>query len=283
MNQGLNKDISNETYKEIINYSDTESNEEENDDSIELEEEEKDDSVEIKEESKQITTEFIMPDIQTNKREPKEKELNDNISRRITCLGNKRKKKLKPENIRKSAFYYPMIFLKKLFEKQFGLDLDSFNCEKVFGVSIKNMRQILNWKIYQILGYYPKYYENIIKLANSQMSKEKKYMFFYFMTRTYEELYTCYITSNVNFPCIPNCTLRISSFTLNRAIDAKIKEKERNKEDKEYIEKYIAKFNKLSENMIDDLKNGKNERKEKKIRQLIPKVCKEFEDMRNTF
>ena len=283
MNQGLNKDISNETYKGIINYSDTESNEEENDDSIELEEEEKDDSVEIKEESKQITTEFIMPDIQTNKREPKEKELNDNITRRITCLGNKRKKKLKPENIRKSAFYYPMIFLKKLFEKQFGLDLDSFNCEKVFGVSIKNMRQILNWKIYQILGYYPKYYENIIKLANSQMSKEKKYMFFYFMTRTYEELYTCYITSNVNFPCIPNSTLRISSFTLNRAIDAKIKEKERNKEDKEYIEKYIAKFNKLSENMIDDLKNGKNERKEKKIRQLIPKVCKEFEDMRNTF
>ena len=282
MNQGLNKDISNETYKEIINYSDTESNKEENDDSIELEEEE-DDSVEIKEESKQITTEFIMPDIQTNKREPKEKEMNDNISRRITCLGNKRKKKLKPENIRKSAFYYPMIFLKKLFEKQFGLDLDSFNCEKVFGVSIKNMRQILNWKIYQILGYYPKYYENIIKLANSQMSKEKKYMFFYFMTRTYEELYTCYITSNVNFPCIPNSTLRIISFTLNRAIDAKIKEKERNKEDKEYIEKYIAKFNKLSENMIDDLKNGKNERKEKKIRQLIPKVFKEFEDMRNTF
>ena len=166
---------------------------------------------------------------------------------------------------------------------QFGLDLDSFNCEKVFGVSIKNMRQILNWKIYQILGYYPKYYQNIIKLTNSQMSKEKKYMFFYFMTRTYEELYTCYITSNINFPCIPNCTLRISSFTLNRAVHAKIKEKERNKEDKEYIEKYIAKFNKLSENMIDDLKKGKNERKEKKIRQLIPKVCKEFEDMRNTF
>ena len=283
MNQGLNKDISNETYKEIINYSDTESNEEENDDSIELEEEEKDDSVEIKEESKQITTEFIMPDIQTNKMEPKEKELNDNISRNITCLGKKRKKKLKTENIRKTAFYYPMMFLKKLFKMQFGLDLDSFNCEKVFGVSIKNMRQILNWKIYQILGYYPKYYQNIIKLTNSQMSKEKKYMFFYFMTRTYEELYTCYITSNINFPCIPNCTLRISSFTLNRAVHAKIKEKERNKEDKEYIEKYIAKFNNLSENMIDDLKKGKNERKEKKIRQLIPKVCKEFEDMRNTF
>ena len=94
MNQGLNKDISNEILKEIIINSDTESNEEENDDSIELEEE-KDDSVEIKEESKQITTEFIMPDIQTNKREPKEKELNDNISRRITCLGNKRKKKIK--------------------------------------------------------------------------------------------------------------------------------------------------------------------------------------------
>ena len=228
INQGINNVSSNETIEEIYNYFEIKLNEEEIDDSVELEEEEKKEgSAEIKEEDKQITAEFIMPDISTNKKEPKEKELNDNISRKNTFLKKKRNKKLKPENIRKTAFYYPMMFLKELFKKQFGLNLDSFNCEKVFQVSIKHMRQRLNGKIYQlIITYYPKYYNKIIQLANSQMSKEKKYMFYYFMTRTYEELYTCYITGNVNFPCIPNGTLRISSFTLNRAIKEKIEESE---------------------------------------------------------
>ena len=125
LNQGLNKDSSNETNEEINNYSEIKLNEEEIDDSTELEEEEKADISEIKEEDKQITAEFIMPDISTNKNKPKEK-------------------KLKPENIRKRAFYYPMIFLKKLFKKQFKLNFDLFKCSKVFGVSIGHMRQILN-------------------------------------------------------------------------------------------------------------------------------------------
>ena len=144
LNQGLNKDSSNETNEEINNYSEIKLNEEEIDDSTELEEEEKADISEIKEEDKQITAEFIMPDISTNKNKPKEKKLNDKISNKNSCLEKKRNKKLKPENIRKRAFYYPMIFLKKLFKKQFKLNFDLFKCSKVFGVSIGHMRQILN-------------------------------------------------------------------------------------------------------------------------------------------
>ena len=176
------------------------------------------------------------------------------------------------------------MFLKKLFKKQFKLNFDSFNCKYVFGEGIKRMRQSLDYKIYQILMTdHPEYYENIIKFENSQISFEKKYMFYYFMTRTYEEIYTCYITGNVNFPCIPNGTLRISSFTLNKRIEDKKKKFERQKEDKEYIEKYIARLKNLSENMIKNLKEGKNERKEKIEKPFIPIVYKEFEDMRNKF
>ena len=62
-----------------------------------------------------MTDEFIIPDIQTNRKESKLKDLIKKISRKKIFLTKKRNKKLKPENIRKSAFYYPMMFLKKLF------------------------------------------------------------------------------------------------------------------------------------------------------------------------
>ena len=52
---------------------------------------------------------------------------------------------------------------------------------------------------------------------------------------------------------------------------------------KEYINKYIDIFKNISENMIEDLKNGKNERVEKKEKEFTPVVCKEFEDKRNNF
>ena len=135
------------------------------------------------------------------------------------------------------------------------------------------MRQILNWKIYQILGYYPKYYENIIKLANSQMSKEKKYMFFYFMTRTYEELYKRYISGNINFPIIPNCTVSISDFiTLKKVIEEK----------KEKNYKNVSAFEELSKSMLYDLKTKARSRKIAKKQFNIDDIDI-FEEMRNHF
>ena len=284
-NQGLNKERSNYTKEEINSFFDTKSNEEEKYDSFDKEEEEKgkDDSAEIKEEDKQMTDEFIIPDIQTNRKEPKVKDLIKKISRKKIFLTKKRNKKLKPENIRKSAFYYPMMFLKKLFYNQFGLDFDSFNCEKVFRIGQGNMKQFLDKKIYQILSYYPDYNIKIIKFAKSKKSKETEYMFYYFMTRTYEELYTRYITGKVNFPCIPNGTLRICFFTLKRAIEAKINELNEKNNNKEYINKYIDIFKNISENMIEDLKNGKNERVEKQQKEFTPVVCNEFEVKVNNF
>ena len=108
-------------------------------------------------------------------------------------------------------------------------------------------------------------------------------MFYYFMTRTYEELYTRYITGKVNFPCIPNGTVKQCSFTLKRAIEAKINELNEKNNNKEYINKYIDIFKNISENMIEDLKNGKNERVEKQQKEFTPVVCNEFEEKVNNF
>ena len=70
---------------------------------------------------------------------------------------------------------------------------------------------------------------------------------------------------------------------MKRAIEAKINELNEKNNNKEYINKYIDIFKNISENMIEDLKNGKNERVEKKEKEFTPVVCKEFEDKRNNF
>ena len=103
----------------------------------------------------------------------------------LSYLGKKTTKSdLRPENIRNSAFYYPMKVLKKIFKIQFNLDFCSFKCSEVFGVSIGHMRPILDMKIYQILSYYPNYYAKIIEFANSKKSKENEYAFYYFNMRS---------------------------------------------------------------------------------------------------
>ena len=113
-NQGLNKERSNYSKEEINNFFDTKSNEEEKYDSFDKEEEEKgkDDSAEIKEEDKQMTDEFIIPDIQTNRKESKLKDLIKKISRKKIFLTKKRNKKLKPENIRKSFTVNSLLYRK---------------------------------------------------------------------------------------------------------------------------------------------------------------------------
>ena len=66
-------------------------------------------------------------------------------------------------------------------------------------------------------------------------------MFYYFMTRTYEELYKRYISGNIDFPIIPNGTVRICKFmTLKKAIA--IKDKNGNNKIKEYVDKPFITF-----------------------------------------
>ena len=189
------------------------------------------------------------------------------------------------DNLRKEAFYIVMIYLKQFFKERYGLNFDSFKCDEVFGVSIGHMKKVLGLEIYQILCYYP---ENIAKIINFiekvELEQKEKLTFFYFMTRTYEELYTRYINGDVNFPIIKNGTIRINKFiTLKKVIKEKTEKLQKQQKTEKFIGTKIMAFSKLSKNMINDIKNGNNERKERKGKEFIIAVIDEFEIMKKNF
>ena len=189
------------------------------------------------------------------------------------------------DNLRKEAFYIVMIYLKQFFKERYGLNFDSFKCDEVFGVSIGHMKKVLGLEIYQILCYYP---ENIAKIINYiekvELEQKEKLTFFYFMTRTYEELYTRYINGDVNFPIIKDGTIRINKFiTLKKKIKEKTEKLQKQQKTEKFIGTKIMAFSKLSKNMINDIKNGNNERKERKGKEFIIAVIDEFEIMKKNF
>ena len=181
------------------------------------------------------------------------------------------------DNLRRKAFYRPMIFLKEFFKEMFGLNFDCFKCEIIFGCSVRYFKVILGWKIYQILCCYKENKLQIMNFLERKINEDEKLMFFYFMTRTYEELYKHYITGNIDFPIFSDGTLRICKFiTLKKAITMT------DKKGKNKI-KDINKFVELSMNMLDDIKN--KEREGGSVSEVpAPKIdIKIFEDMRNQF
>ena len=181
------------------------------------------------------------------------------------------------DNLRRKAFYRPMIFLKEFFKEMFGLNFDCFKCEIIFGCSVRYFKVILGWKIYQILCCYKENKLKIMNFLKRKINEDEKLMFFYFMTRTYEELYKHYITGNIDFPIFSDGTLRICKFiTLKKAITMT------DKKGKNKI-KDINKFVEISMNMLDDIKN--KEREGGSVSEVpAPKIdIKIFEDMRNQF
>ena len=181
------------------------------------------------------------------------------------------------DNLRRKAFYRPMIFLKEFFKEMFGLNFDCFKCEIIFGCSVRYFKVILGWKIYQILCCYKENKLQIMNFLKRKINEDEKLMFFYFMTRTYEELYKHYITGNIDFPIFSDGTLRICKFiTLKKAIT--MTDKKGNNKIKD-----INKFVELSMNMLDDIKN--KEREGGSVSEVpAPKIdIKIFEDMRNQF
>ena len=184
---------------------------------------------------------------------------------------------VRKDNQRKSAFSYPMIYLKKLFKDLFDLDFSSFDCQIVLGSYIRNFKRVLKLKIYQILCYYPINAIKLLKFLDRKMTKNKRLTFFYFMTRTYEEIYIRYINGNIDFPIIPNGTVRICKFmTLNKAINTKNKKGENKIKD-------INKFIDLSMHMLDDLKTEGRTKDEYVDKSFITFEIDIFEKMRDCF
>ena len=177
-------------------------------------------------------------------------------------------------NIRRSALFTLMRYLIIFFKEHFGLKLGSFNCIKVFGNNFRDFRKTMKMKIYKILCYYPKNRKLLMVFLETEKSEFKRLMFFYFMTRTYEELYKRYISGNINFPIIPNCTVSISDFiTLKKVIEEK----------KEKNYKNVSAFEELSKNMIYDLKTKARSRKKFVRKEFNIDNIDILEEMRNHF
>ena len=193
----------------------------------------------------------------------------------------------RPDNIRIEAFIALMVFLKYFFKKYFKLDFSSFKCQEVLGPSIAQMRKILNLKIYQILCYYKENKDKILKASKKLKNNREKRMFYYFMTRTYEELYSRYISGDINFPLFVGGTVRICEFTtLAKEIEKKkekLRKKDKKRKNEELIEKRMRIFEKLSLNMINDIKEGNGERQGRKEKIFNIVTFPEFESKRKAF
>ena len=176
-------------------------------------------------------------------------------------------------NIRRSALFTLMRYLIIFFKERFGLKLGSFNCIKVFGNNFRDFRKTMKLKIYKILCYYPENRKLLMDFLETEKSEFKRLMFFYFMTRTYEELYKGYISGNIDFPIFPNGTFRIYDFiTLKKVIEEK----------KEKNYKNVSAFEELSKSMLYDLKTKARLRKIFKKEFNIDDIDI-FEEMRNHF
>ena len=193
---------------------------------------------------------------------------------------------IRKDNLRKEAFYVPMIHLKKFFKERFNLNFNSFKCDEVFGVSLPNMKKALGLEIYQILCYYP---ENIKKIINMMekteiMEQKEKMIFLYFMTRTYEEIYNRYIIGDNSFPLIKGGTVKINKFiTLKKIIKRKEKKLKNGKKTENFIRNKMQNFENISKNMINDIKNNKLEREKIKEKEFITVIIEKFEIIRSYF
>ena len=167
------------------------------------------------------------------------------------------------------AFLVPLLFIINFFWQIFNLELEVFNFEHFFAENISHFKVILEAKIYQILCYNSENFRKIKQLLLKFKNKREKKIFYYFMTRTYEEIYNRYISGDINFPLINNGTVRICNFiTLEKEIKGK---KEKAKELEE-----------ISKNMIRDIK-GIIDNNEMTKSNIFAFEIELFEKMRNHF
>ena len=193
------------------------------------------------------------------------------------------------DNLRRITFFVVMIFIKTFFKERFGLDFESFNCDKVLGISICHMKKVLDLQIYQLFCYYKEYKKKILYfIKHEKMNERARSIFYYFMTRTYKELYKRFVSENRFFPLSKKgdktVNIRINQFiTLKKAIQEKTEKLEKKGKDNESIQVAIKAFEDLCKNMISDIENEKNVKGSENEKEFKPPVIKKFTYMRNQF
>ena len=193
------------------------------------------------------------------------------------------------DNLRRITFFVVMIFIKTFFKERFGLDFESFNCDEVLGISICHMKKVLNLQIYQLFCYYKEYKKKILYfIKHEKMNERARSIFYYFMTRTYKELYKRFVSENISFPLDKKeneiVYVRINKLiTLTKAIKKRTEKLEKKGKDNESIQVAIKAFEDLCKNMISDIENEKNVKGSENEKEFKPVVIEKFANMRNQF
>ena len=193
------------------------------------------------------------------------------------------------DNLRKISFFVILIYFKTFFRERFGLNFESFNCDEVLGISICHMKKVLNLQIYQLFCYYKEYYKKILYFINHEKMNERvRNVFYYFMTRTYKELYKRFVSENISFPLDKKeneiVYVRINKFiTLTKAIKKRTEKLGKKGKDDESIKIIISSFENLCKNMISDIENEKNVKGSENEKEFKPVVIEKFANMRNQF
>ena len=193
------------------------------------------------------------------------------------------------DNLRKISFFVILIYFKTFFRERFGLNFESFNCDEVLGISICHMKKVLDLQIYQLFCCCRGYKEKILYfIKHKKMNERARSIFYYFMTRTYKELYKRFVSENRFFPLSKKgdktVNIRINQFiTLKKAIQEKTEKLEKKGKDNESIQVAIKAFEDLCKNMISDIENEKNVKGSENEKEFKPVVIKKFTYMRNQF
>ena len=170
------------------------------------------------------------------------------------------------DNLNKEIFITPMICLKTLVKKRYGLNIDSFNCGEVLGKKIKEKKIILPKNIRDILSLSEDkdISDRIEKILDSDIDTSKKEELNYFLSMKYEELFEHYKRNDKNFQISEGNTLTINEFiTLEKAIEIKREQYgniKKYKNNQALLELKLEKFEKNSKTIIVNIKNGKRQR-----------------------
>ena len=179
-------------------------------------------------------------------------------------------------NLMSQDLFILINFLKDFFNTIYNVDISPFDYYGSFGTNIELIQFFLKLKIYQIFCFQYGNIAKILRVLKSKIRKEKKQVFIYFMTRTYEELYNRYISGDSFFPINKNKSININEFITLKDVIAKMKinQEDKNKND-------IDSFIESSENMIYNISSEiKNYRK---IRKYKITYLEEFEKSRKDF
>ena len=219
-----------------------------------------------------LNGDIIKNEIEINEANPKKfSNIEDKIN--INQISTKAKTKTTKAKIRKDnlileAIKAPMKKFIKVLKHKYKIELNSPNWDQILGNNTAQRRRMLKLKIYQFLCFN---IDNKKKIISLLKKNEIPFPLMFYLTRTFEEIFTKYVNEDKIF-VIKNSTtvkytiINLSLPTLSQVIEEK---KEEWRENDTYTDEKVSLFEEISKKLIDDINNGKNERIQKKEKIFI--------------